>query len=162
MKTYIGFASIIQKTTKSISWVHLFAVFTWLIISASACINISPSAHNPTMEIFVTAFMADLRGTLIEEDGCVRVKDDRGKEFTLVWPPDLRLIKEGNLIRIESGLVSGLYNERIFHIGDMVELAGGFVGQPDEQLMDTIPANCPGPYWVVGSNLTLLTQTPTP
>lgn len=87
--------------------------------------------------------------------------DGGEKGCALVWPPDLRLIKEVILIKIESGLVSGLYDERIFHLGDMVELAGGFVGQPGEQLMGTIPTNYPGPYWVVGSNLTLLAQTPT-
>ncbi|OGO27580.1 MAG: hypothetical protein A2Z16_01340 [Chloroflexi bacterium RBG_16_54_18] len=104
-----------------------------------------------------------MSGELIEINGCVRVKDsDSNDGYALVWPPDFKMTIEDDQIKVVSGLVSGQHLERVIKIGELVKLGGGIVGNPDEQLRGTIPSDCIGPYWVVGSNFLPLSPTPTP
>jgi hypothetical protein len=41
----------------------------------------------------------------------------------------------------------------VWHIGQIVRLGGGEVTSGenlDERVRQNLPANCPGPYWIVG------------
>jgi hypothetical protein len=100
----------------------------------------------PTTYI-VTAMAAILDGKLTQELGrCLRVD-----EYALVWPPDTKMTIEDGQVRVVSGIVSGNIREVVLKIGEKVTLGGGISNNLDEQLQGTIPDNCLGPYWVVGS-----------
>ena len=114
-----------------------------------AIATISPTVtitERPTPYVLTTAMAASLQGYLIEENGCLQV-DER----TLVWPPDFQMSIENDQVRIVSGLVSGKHKEVLITIGSKIKLGGGNIDELDDQLRNSIPTNCTGPYWVVGS-----------
>jgi hypothetical protein len=59
-------------------------------------------------------------------------------------------IIEMDTVRVVTGAITGNRKEVVLHIGEMVRLSGGETENLDEQLRQALPANCPGPYWVVG------------
>lgn len=151
------------KQARIFQWTFRSILATYLTFNLIACNLKTPLFPTPKNQVLVTAMMADLEGALIIRDGCLRVKTAETNEgYSLVWPPEVRMTLEGDHIRVESGLVSGIYEKHVFKPGDTVRLAGGMVGKPNEQLLSTIPPGCPGPYWVVGSNLSLFSPTTTP
>lgn len=90
-------------------------------------------------------------GELINLDGCIRIRDgESGVNYAIVWTPDVSATIEGDAVRVISGMVSGNSSEVVLHFGDLVRLSGGETAHPDEELLENLPANCQGPYWVVG------------
>ena len=41
----------------------------------------------------------------------------------------------------------------MLHLGVNVQIGGGETEKLGEQLQQTLPVNCKGPYWVVGNNI---------
>jgi hypothetical protein len=98
---------------------------------------------------------AILVGELVMTDGCLRVNSiHSGTSYLLVWPDEQHVVSvEGDTVRIVDRLEDKTV---VWHIGEMVTLGGGEVKSLkylDERLQPKrpLPANCPGPYWVVGS-----------
>ena len=60
------------------------------------------------------------------------------------------------------GIVRRKPSEVVLHFGDMVRVGGGETMRPDEDLLQCIPPNCPGPYWVVGFDIESLQPTEEP
>ena len=104
-----------------------------------------------TPHVVATAFVALLIGKLNIVDGCVRVTDKvDNTNILLVWPPDYAVTVEKDTVRTIGGQVTGEHREVLLHDGEMVRLSGGEISTPNEQLRASVPAHCPGPYWVVG------------
>jgi hypothetical protein len=101
-----------------------------------------------------TAWLALLFGELVQIDGCVRVKDrDSDTSYLLVWPPDTAMTIEQDMVRIETGIVTGDHKEFVAHFGDQVRLGGGEETNINQELKSTVPAHCTGPYWVMGDEV---------
>jgi hypothetical protein len=94
---------------------------------------------------------ADLTGQLVVADDCLRVNADPGDvSHLLVWPPEY-----AGMVSIENDTVQVVDRGQtaVWRIGDIIHLGGhgvSTVEELDEQLRQALPANCPGPYWVVG------------
>lgn len=102
-------------------------------------------------QVVATFWTAELIGELIEVEHCIRVNDKNSNmSYLLVWPPDITATTDKDTVRVVTGAITGNRNEVILHIGEMVRLSGGETENLDEQLRQALPANCPGPYWVVG------------
>lgn len=131
-------------------------------IALTACTQPSTPTATPTLYMIMTAMVARVSGELVKIDGCIRIKPSgRDDSYALVWPPDHKMTIDDGHVRVESGLVSGRRREIILTIGELVVIGGGSVADLDDQLKQTIPVDCPGPYWVVGAEILSL-ATPTP
>ncbi len=131
-------------------------------IALTACTQPSTSTATPTLYMIMTAMVARVSGELVEIEGCIGIKPSgQDDNYALVWPPDHKMTIEDGHVRVVSGLVSGRRREIILTIGELVVIGGGSVADLDDQLKQTIPVDCRGPYWVVGDEiLPLATLTP--
>jgi hypothetical protein len=126
--------------------------FLWLMM---ACSSPTPSkiAVTPiTPRVEITAWAAIAHGKLIQTNGCLQLRSsDFNKDYTLFWPPDFAVTIEGDNVKVISGIITGINKEVILHIGENLVLGGGTIDQLSEENQKLNPANCLGPYWVVGS-----------
>lgn len=112
------------------------------------------SPETPTPVVVATFWTAELVGELTIDEGCVRVIDRVDKVSSLlVWPPDFEMSIEQDTVRVIGGKVTGKRTEVILHDGEVVLLGGGETSELNEQLKSSVPPNCLGPYWVVGSQV---------
>lgn len=121
------------------------------------------STSTPVPEVIVTAWTAEVVGELVNVDGCLRIRDEKGgMDYALLWPPDVMPMIESDRVRVISGVVSGNRREVILNFGDDVYISGGETDHPDEQLLQHLPPSCKGPYWVVGFEITPIHPTGEP
>ena len=90
-----------------------------------------------------------LVGELVSENGCLRLrKIDNGADHLLIWPQTADMTADGQGVRItdEFGVSSS------FSVGDKLRVSGGETNLDHVQkiVVQPIPSNCPGPYWLVG------------
>jgi hypothetical protein len=105
-----------------------------------------PRQHPP--EGLRQEMTALLIGTLVEEDGCLRVEEGESSHL-IIWPYDHTVIaaEDGTLqIRDGSGVV-------VARVGDVVRMGGGETRSLDSVTPMEIPARCTGPYWIAGSQI---------
>ncbi len=134
----------------------------WAVIIATsyvmtACNTASVPNSTASPQVAATRWTALLTGKLVKIDGCLRVIADTpsglGTSYLLVWPPEQhRVAIENDTIRIID-LWEGGEKEVVWRIGQTVRLGGGEVTSSenlDERVRQNLPANCPGPYWIVG------------
>ncbi|MCX7682666.1 MAG: hypothetical protein N2508_12015 [Anaerolineae bacterium] len=116
----------------------------------TACVT-APAPPDPASPV-ATRLTALLVGTLVNVDGCLRVTDhESGTSYLLVWLPEQHTVTaEGNTLHI----VDHLRGDRtvVWYTGQTVRLGGGVAAGEslDEPVRRSLPAHCPGPYWVVG------------
>ena len=88
-------------------------------------------------------------GELVEVDGCLRARDAYD-DYLVIWPHDHSLNVEEGAIQVldETGEVA-------VEVGDLVRLSGGEAMSldGDERLRGIAPADCPGRYWIVGTEV---------
>jgi hypothetical protein len=91
-------------------------------------------------------------GTLVSDNGCLRVKDMNSDESHLViWPPDSQLADDSSRVLNEAG-------ETVAIVGQGVRLSGGgisSIGLMDQQAQGRIPDKCVGPVWSVGDEVSI-------
>lgn len=137
-------------------------------LSVTTCtispIHTATSTSQPTDYVLYTAWVARTEGILVNEEGCIRIKkpNENRPGDALAWPPDLEKSIEDGRLWVVSGLVSGHRQEYIIRFGERVVLSGGWNNNLDEQLLGTIPDDCPGPYFVVGGIMEPAPVTPEP
>jgi hypothetical protein len=101
------------------------------------------------------------RGTLVLTDSCIRL--ERGKSlanYLLIWPPDFDIRFENSAVEIMDS-----NGEVAAHLGDFVNMGGGeihLLSQLDQFIQEQVPAQCPGPYWIVGEGFAKATPYPSP
>ena len=134
--------------------VIIWTVFITMSFATAACNTAPTPTPNPTAEIVTIRMTAVLIGELIVTDDCLRVKADNGTSYLLVWPDEQHIVSvEGDTVRIVDRVEGKTV---VWHIGEIVRLGGGggeSIEHLDERLRPELPlpANCPGPYWIVGS-----------
>lgn len=93
---------------------------------------------------------ARLDGRLVSAGGCLRIATeyevDGGNDVTPVWPSGYTLqVNEGQVRLLDN------YGAVVGRLSEIVVLGGGFV--PDTAVtdfVDSVPDECPGPYFIVG------------
>ncbi len=125
-----------------------------IVILVAACSQEPTTASAPDSEVFfprqlggTSTDAALLKGKLVLDDqGCIRVNSDAG--YLLLWPEDFSVRGTGSSVQILDG------QERVVaRIGDQVEMSGGAVDThewPHSKAVQDLPAECKGPYWMVG------------
>ena len=85
-------------------------------------------------------------GELVLENGCLRSRDVDGDSHLLIWPQRFELTVDGEDIRISDD--SGVS----LSVGEEIGFGGGEVplARIEAMLEQTVPNDCPGPYWVIG------------
>jgi hypothetical protein len=99
-------------------------------------------AHFPQFSFPGLMMEALLRGRLEVQDGCLRVGS-----YLLLWPSRARLSLGADGIPVVGG-----GRERPLRLGDQVRMGGGeaWTDFKGRGLVQALPAECAGPYWVVG------------
>ena len=98
--------------------------------------------------VVVTVLAAAIGGSLIEEDGCLRIGDSSGSN-AIVWQKDvLEVERQGNTFQI----IKGDKQPVTWRLGDEIRSGGGFIGSEvaDEHAGAGFSERCPGPYWLLG------------
>ena len=107
-----------------------------------------------TPSAVTTRLTALIVGRLSLQGNCLRVNG-----HLLAWPAEITVSIEGVTVKVEDGLSK---DEAVWQIGQDVQLGGGEV-QPQyltEAVRRRVPANCGGPYWLVGD--IVVPRTPSP
>jgi len=138
-----------RRVARSTARCQICLILILVLLTVTTCGNDHISAPTPEP----TRLTALLFGKLVEVEGCLRVNEvDNGASYLLAWPPDFAVDMEEDTVRVLDG--SG--KEIKLHIGEMVRISGGEVHSIeylDERVQQKLPANCSGPYWVVGSEI---------
>jgi hypothetical protein len=89
-----------------------------------------------------------VRGQLSIVESCVRIGSPVGNPGRLVvWPVETVADASTGAVRIRNTA-----NNSEVSIGDMIEMSGGEAAALDPaSLAEPIPSQCPGPYWIAGS-----------
>ena len=89
------------------------------------------------------------RGELKIAGGCLRIGggETAGDGAVIIWPAETVLSQAHGAVSVRNGR-TGL----VLHAGERFEMAGGFIeGVQPGSLREPLPAECPGPYWLAGS-----------
>lgn len=94
------------------------------------------------------------RGQLTIVDGCVRLTEPTGNPgYLVVWPFETSVDASTGAVRIRNSATGSEAG-----VGDRVEISGGEVASVDAAaLAEPVPAECAGPYWIAGPQLTVVT-----
>jgi hypothetical protein len=79
-----------------------------LLLGATACaVFPSPTrAPGASLEVEITAWTGEIRGVLVDTDGCLKVIDQLDQSaFTLAWPPDVSAAVTNDTVTVTFGLV---------------------------------------------------------
>jgi len=86
----------------------------------------------------------------VDENGCLRLKPDKGRTWIPVWPASLRLETENGSIRIRDGR-----GQTVAEVGKEVSMAGGQIGLPRDVVSPRtareLRDRCPGTSGTTGS-----------
>lgn len=94
---------------------------------------------------------ADLDGELVSENGCLRLRQLRGPSYLIIWPHMSMMTSDGQGVRLSKD------SEVLLSVGDRVIVSGGET-PPDhahEVVAQSIPSDCPGPYWLLGREVSI-------
>ncbi len=131
-------------------WIAIALLMTITACSDNSVTTPSPAAFFPQQRDAKPDSMdALLVGELVLADGCLRVNDSDGNSLLLIWPRDFSLRTDNDVIQIVDG--SG---QLVAQVGDRLQVAGGEVPRLTEAKVQPLPDNCPGPYWIVGNQIT--------
>lgn len=129
-------------------------VITVLLVSLG-CSNKFPTTPSPTpyfvqqKEIPNAYMRALLIGKLVLVDGCLRVDSDDGDSYLVIWPQGFSLRANDKAIEIVDK-----NGQLVAREGDNLKIGGGELSHIAEYVLQPLPDNCPGPYWVVGNEIT--------
>jgi len=148
-RSFLQYLGVPQARQLMVVWLVFFA----LSCVMTACNTVSVPNSTASPQVVATRWTALLIGKLVKVDGCLRVIEDvSGTSYLLVWPPEQHVVSvEKDAVQIIDRLKGG--KRVVWHIGQIVRLGGGEVTSGenlDERGRQNLPANCPGPYWIVG------------
>jgi hypothetical protein len=128
---------------KSIALMGLLVV--WLM----GCQTIPPT---PQPQVVATYLTAELIGTLVEGDGCIRINTNT-RSYGLVFPPDAAMTHNDDTVTITMGLVTNNPREVRLRFGERVRLGGGETDALSSSLAETVTPSCFAPYWILGETI---------
>jgi hypothetical protein len=88
-----------------------------------------------------------LEGTLIVEQGYLRVIDAYGGNHLIIWQADYFLNNRAGVLEILDG-----EGTAVARVGEAIRMGGG-ESRPEafeRNLREPLPSVCPGPYWLMG------------
>ena len=97
-----------------------------------------------------------LVGRLVVDERCLRVihqyGDGTSTSYLPIWPAGVSLYQADTLIEIHTA-----QGQIVARVGEPISLGGGEVpadALPEviEPVIQPVPADCPGPYWVVADS----------
>ena len=94
---------------------------------------------------------AELIGTLVLVDGCLRVNSIHGDgSYLPLWPPEFGLAAEGDSVRVLDGA-----GEAVARVGEEVYMGGGTrsLESIPESAREQLPPGCGEPVWIVGEGV---------
>ena len=119
------------------------------LLSIVACTEPANPPNFPQVRGHPDGLGALLVGELVSENGCLRLRriDEGGGDYLIIWHQTADMTADGLGVRItdESGVSSS------FSVGEKLRMGGGVTRNLDvvqKSLVQPIPGNCPGPYWV--------------
>jgi len=125
----------------------IVVVVAVVLFSMSACSATSTPGLTATPQLVATRLTAEVYGRLILVDDCLRVNTDYGTSYLLVWPPGFTVDIEGDVVKV----VDTVMREKAeWRVGEMVWVGGGEAPGLEERTRQSVPAHCPGPYWLAG------------
>ncbi len=136
---------------------HVVVITTYTPLGTpSFALTPDASLHLPQLTSRSGAFMmALLEGTLIVQDGCLRVTGTGGASHLVIWQPDY-------LVNNRYGVLEVLNRDGavVARVGKLVHMGGGEVplDRFERDLREPLPAGCTGPYWLMGDIETLAAQ----
>jgi hypothetical protein len=144
--------SSLQKANLQLpDYVKVEVIFDPLTVKAPENLTLPAKVYFPKLRAQSSSYMAALMiGTLVEEDGCLRVNAQWGGEKPLIiWQTNYFLNDNNGTLEVldSNGAV-------LARVGEEVSLGGGGVpGGPelDCQLLEPIPPQCQGSYFLMGS-----------
>jgi hypothetical protein len=132
---------------------HVVAVTTYEPLGPEPPFALTPvpAVMMPQLQVGGGPYMAALlEGTLIVEQGCLRVQPAwEGPSYLVIWQPDYYLTDTAGALEIldRSGAV-------VARVGEPIRMGGGEtsagVAELSPQLVAPIPPECGGPYWIMG------------
>jgi len=109
--------------------------------------------HFPRQKHSIGSMEALMEGELVLENGCLRVKvsnvyaSDDEPSVLIIWDLRFSTRTEERVVQ----LIDTLTGNVLASVGDFVSMGGGFISPPTYLgLVDPVPEECPGPYWLVG------------
>ena len=122
------------------------------LLSIVACTEPANPPNFPQLSGGPVGLDAMAVGELVSENGCLRLRRidgiDDGAGRLLIWNQTADMTADGQSVRItdEFGVTSS------FSVGDKLQMGGGeaYLDHVQKNVVQPIPSNCPGPYWLVG------------
>jgi hypothetical protein len=107
--------------------------------------------QKPT-EGYRVSMEAALTGMLRPEGACLTVQPLGGEPLLPIWPPEFTL-RQGEGVEDRQLLVIDGQGQVAARAGEEVYMGGGHSGVTDEWVLQQIPAECRGEYFIVGSGV---------
>ena len=128
---------------------HVVVITTYTPLGTpSFALTPDASLHLPQLTSRSGAFMmALLEGTLVVQDGCLRVTGTSGASHLVIWQPDYFVNNRAGVPEVlnRDGAV-------VARVGEPVRMGGGEVplASFEHDLREPLPAGCAGPYLADG------------
>ena len=130
------------------------------LLSILACTEPANPPNFPQLSGGPVGLEAMLVGELVSENGCLRLRKtdtEDGAGHLLIWNQTADMTADGQGVRItdESGVSSS------FSVGEVLQMGGGETKDPDhvqKNVIQPVPSHCPGPYWLVGLEVTAYSE----
>lgn len=128
---------------------HLaITLFTVLLVGCGPTAQNVPQIHFVQQKEIPNVYMeADLRGKLVLVKGCLRLQN-AVSDYLIVWPWGFSLRVDGEIIEILDS-----NGQMVTQVGDNLMLSGGERPRIDDLVSQMPPEECPGLYWIVGSEI---------
>ena len=127
------------------------------VLSIVTCAEPANPPNFPQLSGGPVGLEALLEGELVSENSCLRLrKIDDGAGHLLIWNQTADMTADGQGVRItnESGESSS------FSVGEKLRMGGGetYFDHVQKIVVQPIPSNCPGPYWLVGFDVAVYSE----
>lgn len=125
------------------------------LLAVAACTAQEPTNPNfPQLHGGPVGLEALLTGELVSENGCLRVRSVRGTDYLLIWPNMSEMTADGQGVRLSSN------SDVTLSVGDRIRMSGGVAARSHVQniVMQPIPSECTGPYWLVGRGISVYSE----
>jgi hypothetical protein len=111
------------------------------------CASSPTVSYFPVQQTSGPSLTALTSGKLVLENGCIRLKWDGGSDL-LIWPYGYSYRISGSLVEVVDDK-----GNMVARTGQCKQLGGGEVPSIEPYTGKPSPANCSGPYWLVGSGI---------
>jgi len=127
---------------------HLWLLILILILCPlPGCVSPATISYFPVQKSAGLVMQALNYGTLVVDGGCLRLEWD-DDSYVMIWP-------FGYSYRV-SGAKLEVFNEKgefACRTGQLLRVSGGETPSIEAITGTSPPSSCPGPYWVVGSEI---------